>query len=95
MIIETPLIQEIVEDSKREDRVSLIIQVLQEKFGPVGPNISAGLAQVKEMEKLPRLLLHAATCKSLQDFEQRLRAELPPPAPKTTRGKRGSKKTTE
>ncbi len=46
---------------------------LQEKFGPVGDNISAGLALLKEEEKLLRLSLRAMTCKSLDAFAERPR----------------------
>jgi hypothetical protein len=94
-MIESPLIQEIVEESKRVESVDNIVHVLQGKFGPVGDDISAGLTQVKEKERLRRLLLHAATCRALQDFEEHLRAELPKPAPPSTRGKRRSRKASE
>jgi hypothetical protein len=91
-MIESPLIQEIVADARREERVAVILDLLQDKFGPHGPDIAAGLAQVKEQEKLRRLSLHAATCASPQAFEERLREELPAPAPASTRGKRRPRK---
>jgi hypothetical protein len=91
-MIESPLIQEIVSESERAGQVKGTIHLLEQKFGAVGPNISAGLAQLKDEEKILRLLLDAATCKSLQRFEERLREELPSPAPPSTRGKRRSRK---
>ncbi len=94
-MIESPLIQEIVEESRREGRVEAILDILQGKFGPVGPTITAGLAQVKETEKLRGLSLHSATCATLEDFEQRLLTELPQPAPVSTRGKRRPRKSPE
>ncbi len=94
-MIESPLIREIVEESRREEDVEVILHILKGKFGPVGPAIPAGLAQVKAKAKLMRLSLHAATCGSLKDFEQHLREELPPPAPASTRGKRRSRKASE
>ena len=90
-MIESPLIQKIVSESKREGYVEAILDLL-EKFGPAGPGIVAGLAQVKEKKKLVRLLTHAANCANLEDFEKRLHEELPAPAPISTRGKRSPRK---
>jgi hypothetical protein len=94
-MIESPLIQEIVEESERGGHVKMILHILQERFGPAGPDISAGLAQVKEGEGLLRLSVHAGACTSLKDFAQHLRKELPRPAPPSTRGKRQSRKASE
>jgi predicted transposase YdaD len=91
-MIESPLIQEIVAESKLEERVGAILDVLRERFGAVTPAVTAGLEQVKEKEKLVRLTRHAVACVSLQQFEERLREELPPPRPASTRGKRRSRK---
>jgi hypothetical protein len=88
----SPLIQDIVTESERAGQVALILHILQGKFGPVVPAITAGLAQVKEVEQIKRLGLHAATCGSLHAFEEKLHQELPAPAPASTRGKRRSRK---
>jgi hypothetical protein len=90
-MIESPLIQEIVEESMREGQVKLIVRILQRKFGPVGPAIESGLALVKDEEKLMLLGEQAGTCASLQAFEAALCEELPKPAPASTRGKRRKK----
>jgi hypothetical protein len=84
----SPLIQEIVEESKRTGQVEVMLHLVQGRLGPVGPEISAGLAQVKDKKKLLRLSLHAVTCRSLQAFEEELRKELPAPAQPSTRRKR-------
>jgi hypothetical protein len=89
-MVESPLIQNIVQESKRTGQVELIVGTLQDKFGPVGPTIEAGLALMKEPASLRRLNVHAVTCTSLQAFEERLREELPKP-PASTRGKRKPK----
>ena len=60
-------------------------------FGPVGPNIEAGLALLKEEPVLRRLNVHAVTCASLEAFEEALREELPRPSPASTRGRRKPK----
>jgi hypothetical protein len=92
VMIESPLIQEIVAESERTGQMKSILHVLQGKFGPLGPEIAAGLAQVKDEEKLLDLGLSAATCTSLQGFEDALRQKMPAPPPASTRGKRRSRK---
>jgi predicted transposase YdaD len=95
MMIESPLLQEIVAESARAERVKAITTFLQGRFKAMTPTITAGLEQVKEEEKLHRLTLKAATCKSLQAFENALLDELPKPPPASTRGKRRSRKPEE
>jgi hypothetical protein len=95
VMIESPLIQEIVTESRLAESVDIMVHILQGKFGPVGSSIPAGLAQLKDKDKHKRLALEAATCASLQDFEKRLREELSMPAPASTRGKRRSRKSAE
>jgi predicted transposase YdaD len=94
-MIESPLIQEIVEESERAGRLKATRDVLETRFGAVTPAVTAGLEQVKEEERLVRLTRHAVTCASLQAFEERLREELPAPAPASTRGKRRVRKAAE
>jgi hypothetical protein len=79
VIIETPLIQEIVQESQRSGQVKGILHLLQEKFGPPGPDVNARLTLLKDEDKLLRLLSHAAHCRSLTAFEEKLREELPRP----------------
>jgi hypothetical protein len=94
-MIESPLIQEIVAESKLAGSVQAALHLLQTRFGPVGPGITAALDQVKEQEKVLRLVVQAARCASLEQFEERLREELPQPRPASTRGKRRSRKAAE
>jgi hypothetical protein len=89
-MIESPLIQEIVAESERTGRVKSTVDVLETRFGRVTATITAGLEQVKEDEKVVRLLRQAVVCPSLQAFEELLRQELPAPRPVSTRGKRRS-----
>jgi hypothetical protein len=94
-MIESPLIQEIGAEFRREGRVQTIRCFLEARFGSVSANVAAGLEQVKEDARLDRLSRQAGICKSLQEFEQRLIEELPQPAPPSTRGKRRSRKASE
>src|SRR5262249_15757745 len=95
VMIESPLIQELRDEFRRDSKVEDILHLLQERFGPAGPAIAAGLAQVKTDTQLLRLLLDAAHCASVQKFEERLRAELPQPPAPSTRGKRRPRKSAE
>ena len=91
-MIESPLIQEIGAEFERTGQVKTMLRFLKARFGTVTPTITAGLEQVKEDDRLARLTDHAATCPSLQAFEQCLLQELPVPPPVSTRGKRRSRK---
>jgi predicted transposase YdaD len=91
-MIESPLIQEIVEESVRAGEVKVMLRVLETRFGAVAPTITAGLEQVKDETKLDRLTRQVALCPSLQAFEESLRQELSAPAPASTRGKRRGRK---
>ena len=95
MLIESPLIKEIVDESRREERMQSTLDSLEERFGTVPPTITAGMEQVKEMDRLARLSRRASVCASLQAFEDSLREELPKPPPASTRGKRRPKKSAE
>ncbi|MCI0462203.1 MAG: hypothetical protein L0Z62_35065 [Gemmataceae bacterium] len=92
VMIESPLIQEIVEEAKLEERVQNIMRFLTARFGSLPPTVGPGLEQVKEADRFGHLMDHAATCASLQEFENFLRQHLPAPAPPSTRGKRRSRK---
>jgi hypothetical protein len=92
-MIESPLIQEIVEESERTGRVKTLIDVLETRFGATTPTITAGLDQVKGEERLVRLTRQAVVCRDLQVFEDSLRQELPAPKPASTRRKRRSPPT--
>jgi hypothetical protein len=91
-MLKSPLLQKIGADFERAGQVEALLRLLKERFGPVGPEIEAGLALLKEKEKILGLMLPAATCASLQAFADRLRQELTPPAPASTRGKRRLRK---
>jgi len=91
MIIETPFIQGLMQESMRTGRIQATIDVLEGRFGSVTPTITAGLEMLKEMERLKRLTQQAVTCSSLQEFEAAVHQELPQPAPRSTRGKKRKK----
>lgn len=90
-MIESPLIQEIVQESQRTARFQSVVDVLESRFNTVPESISAGLQQVKELEALSRLIRFGSTCASLEVFEKALHDELPRPPAASTRGRRGKK----
>jgi hypothetical protein len=95
IMIESPWLQEIADKSERKGCVRSMLRTLQRRFGSVTPTITAGLEQVKDLDRLDRLTDHATDCASLEAFEQSLREELPKPRPASTRGKRRPKKSGE
>jgi len=94
-MIESPVLRRIVEESERKGLVKAILRFLETRFGSLTPMIMAGLEQVKEEKKLVRLVDQAASCASLNAFEDALRQEFPAPQPASTRGKRRSRKPPE
>jgi hypothetical protein len=94
-MIESPVLKRIVAKSERATRVKDITRFLQARFNAMTPTITAGLEQVKGVKKLDGLIDKAATCLSLEAFEEALLGELPAPAPASTRGKRRSQKAPE
>jgi hypothetical protein len=75
-MIESPLIQEIVEEFEQAERRQVIREVLEARFGAAPAAVADGLEQVKGEEKLVRLTRHAAVCPSLPAFENCLNQEL-------------------
>jgi hypothetical protein len=91
-VIESPLIQEIVDESKLEATVAAVVKFLTARFGALPEAVPAGLAQIKRADALDRLLSQAALCSGVTQFEDRLREELPAEHPPSTRGKRRPRK---
>src|SRR5262249_46325197 len=77
MFINSPLVQEVVAKTELATRKQTIREFLEARFGSLSANIPAALEQVKEGERLTRLIRQAATCKDLEAFEKQLRQELP------------------
>ncbi len=95
IMVESPLIQEIVAESERKGRIKAVISVLEARFGVVPPFVTAGLQQIKDEKKLERLTRQAGICKDLAAFEKALTKELPTPVPPSTRARKKPRKTDE
>ncbi len=87
-MIESPLIQSIVEEAERRGLVKAIVRILQNRFGAAGPAIEPCLAQVKDEENLLCLGVQAARCTSLEEFENAFHKELSREPPAARRGGR-------
>ncbi len=70
-MIESPLYQEVVEESSRETRQQDIIDLLEVRFGPEAKDLEALLKAVA-FDRLRELFKHAARCRSLTSFRKRL-----------------------
>jgi hypothetical protein len=73
VLIESPLIQEIVDEAKREQAHKDILQGLQERFGPVPEDLASHVRAIPDEQRLRLLLRHAWQCSDLGAF----RAALP------------------
>jgi hypothetical protein len=67
-MIESPLIQEILADVRRED----ILTVLTSRFGIAVHEIEADLKTVEDAERLNELIKLSASCRSLKSFRKQL-----------------------
>ena len=76
LILESPLVREIVDEARREVCVHFILEILDERFGVVTPTIVADLGRFEELDPLHRLVRQTGICSSLQAFEDILREEL-------------------
>jgi hypothetical protein len=68
IMIESPLIQEIVARTRQKD----ISQVLEERFGTVPPDIALQLRTILDEQKLNDLNRIAARCPNLEVFRAHL-----------------------
>lgn len=89
MIVESPLIQELVKETQRTAQIRSIEIVLEARFYTVPASLSAGLQRVNDLEALSRLTRFLATCASLEAFETALYDELSRSPSVSAYGRRG------
>ncbi len=70
-MIESPVIQEILADSKREAAREDILKVLETRFGPSARTLEPEVTAV-DPDKLDEALKLAVTCRSLASFRKKL-----------------------
>jgi hypothetical protein len=74
-ILESPLIQELVDLKLRElkDQYRQVILKIQERrFGTVPPDVAARLQAVQDASRLQDLIVQAAMCPDLEAFRAQL-----------------------
>jgi hypothetical protein len=73
-MIESPLIRELLTERSCEVRCQDILNILEERFGPVGEDITALLRAIHDDAKLRELVRLAARCPELASFRQAMEA---------------------
>ncbi|MDA1015257.1 MAG: hypothetical protein O3A00_12490, partial [Planctomycetota bacterium] len=76
VLIETPLIKELMDEGrikgKIEGKIEDIISVMGFRFGAVSEELGLRLKQISDTDRLSELLRVAVTCKSTKAFEREL-----------------------
>src|SRR5262249_53759479 len=70
VMIESPLIKEILAESKQDD----ILTVLKARFGEVPLELAKRLRRISSEKKLEKLIEEAARCASLKAFREQLQS---------------------
>ena len=73
-MIESPLIQEIVDKTRAEEKRKDAIMCLVERFGSVPPGIIASLESIDDYARLEELLKWSFRCPDLKSFRERVPA---------------------
>ena len=71
-MIESPLLQELMDQARRETRHADILRVLEARFGLVPPDVSAHLRAITDEQKLEDLTTRAALCPDVESFRAQL-----------------------
>jgi len=72
VMIESPLIQELMDQKDRESKQESLLDVLEARFEAVPPDVSAGVRSIMEISRLRELSRFAVLCSSLDAFRSRL-----------------------
>src|SRR5262249_56948743 len=71
-MIESPVLQRLLQEKMGERSHKLILGILEDRFGPVAPDVATGLKAVLDEERLEQLNKLAARCPHLHAFPQQL-----------------------
>jgi len=72
VMIESPLIKEIIAESKQQAMQGAILQFLQARFDSIPEDVAKRVRAVRGEKKLQTLIKHAARCPDLDAFRGRL-----------------------
>jgi hypothetical protein len=73
-MIESPLVQELIAETKQRTTQQHILDNLEARFGPVPSEIAVKVRAITDEKKLSDFHRHAATCPDLESFRARLDA---------------------
>jgi predicted transposase YdaD len=71
-MIESPVLQELIQEMTAKRAHKMILRVLQDRFGPVPAEVSDALRAVTDEERLDQLASLAARCTDLEAFRREL-----------------------
>lgn len=80
VMIDSPLIRELVAENTQETLQQVIVRILTARFGTVSDALAARVKSVRKKEELDNMVSFAALCAGLAAFEARLTAERSEPA---------------
>lgn len=80
IMIDSPLIRELVAENTQQTLHEAILRFLGGRFGAVSDALAARIKSVRRKKELDDLILFAAQCRDLGTFETRLPVERPRPA---------------
>jgi len=72
MLDDSPLIQELMDQAKREVLRDAVTHILKARFGSIPPETGALVRDVQDEEQLQQLIQLAALCPDLEAFRARL-----------------------
>jgi hypothetical protein len=82
---ESPLIQELIEETSRETKREAILGFLRARFGAVSEEVVTGLHAIRKASQLDPLVAQAGACLTLEGFQKALQKALLETPPKKKR----------
>jgi hypothetical protein len=74
-MIESPLIQELLEQRSKQVRNEAVLLILTERFGPVSERVASAVKSIQNNTELEALIRFAAVCSDVDAFLQRLESQ--------------------
>jgi hypothetical protein len=71
-MIESPLIQELIDQAKQQLAHKFLLKTLETRFGAIPSEITAKVRAIVDEQKLDNLYGHALTCSDFESFRTHL-----------------------